>query len=275
MTSQDHFPSLDGFEPTRKTLHRYAQAVGVVPRTHAEPHPKWWHISLKVRPDGLVTDSMALPGGGTFALRMDLRSHHVTLQTSWGEQTTYSMMAGLTGTEFGDQVLGAVAALGLEGEYARDRFESGEPATYDPGAAERFFTALVNVDHLFKKHQLSLDGDYGPVQVWPHGFDLAFEWFGTRQVEYEENGKVEKYPSQLNLGFYPGQPEPYFYSNPWPFEADQLTDHELPAGARWHTDGWQGTYLPYANLAGKPDAAEQLLGFARRVHEISRPTLTA
>lgn len=275
MTSLDFLPSLEGLEPTRKTMHLYAQAIGVVPRTHADPHPKWWHISLKVRPEGLVTDSMALPGGGTFSLRMDLRKHMVVLQTSRGERTEVSMQEGLTGTAFGEQLLGVVSDLGLRGEYPRERFESEEPRTYDPDAAERFFTALVNVDHVFKKHRLTLSGEFGPVQLWPHGFDLAFEWFGTRQVEYEENGKVEKLPSQLNLGFYPGQPEPYFYSNPWPFEADRLLEHELPSGARWHTEGWEGTYLPYASLAGKADAEDRLLAFARRVYEISRPTLMA
>ena len=42
-----------------------ARAVGVVPRAHAIAHPKWWHVSLEVRPTGLVTDPIPLPGGGT------------------------------------------------------------------------------------------------------------------------------------------------------------------------------------------------------------------
>ena len=59
------FPSLDGFEPTRKTLHLYAQAVGVVPRVHAAAHDKWWHISLRVTPTGLKTAVFDLPTLGT------------------------------------------------------------------------------------------------------------------------------------------------------------------------------------------------------------------
>ena len=51
------FPPLpiDG-EPTRATLHAYAHAVATLPRAHAIAHPLWWHSSLKVRPDGLVTE---------------------------------------------------------------------------------------------------------------------------------------------------------------------------------------------------------------------------
>ena len=275
MSSKPFFPPLTELEPTRKTLHTYAHAVGVIPRLHAIAHPKWWHISLKVRPSGLTTDQMPLPGGGTFNLRMDLRQHQVTLQTSWGDTRGFDMRAGATGTEFGDQLLTAVGDLGLEGEYARDKFESDDPREYNPMMAENFFTAATNAEYLFNKHRAGLTGEVGPVQLWPHGFDLASEWFGTRTVEYEEHGEVQKFPSQLNLGFYPGEPAPYFYSNPWPFEEDHLVNHPLPSGARWFTESWQGSILPYDPLVGDPAAGEKLLAFAKAVYEISTPTLLA
>ena len=282
MSSKDFFPSLTGWEPTRHTLHLYSKVVGVVPRAHAEFHPKWWHISLKVGPDGLVTDNMPLPGGGIFALKMDLLGHKVVLFTSRGETREFSMTGGFSASAFGDQVLGAVADLGLaeeyarDGKYAREKFESDEPREYDPAAAERYFTAVVNADRVFKKHRAGLSGEVGPVQLWPHGFDLAFEWFGTRTVEYEEGGQIEKYPSQINLGFSPGepsQPEPYFYSNPWPFEADQLVNKPLPFGARWFTESWQGAVLEYVSLVGEDRAEEKLSDFARTVYDLASPTL--
>jgi hypothetical protein len=278
MPSKPVFPSLDGWEPTRDTLHWYAQGVGVIPRAHAPSHPKWWHISLKVQPDGLVTDPMSLPDGHTLHLFMNLRNHQVTLSTSRGDRQDFDMAAGLSSTDFADQLITAVAGLDLTGEYARQRFENGELRQYTPEMAERYLTALLNADRVFKQHRNALEGDKGPVQLWPHGFDLAFEWFGTRTVEYEEDGEVAHYPAQLNLGFSPGEsshPEPYFYSNPWPFEADPLLEKSLPAGARWFTDGWQGSILPYNELVDDERAAERLLAYARRVYEASAPTLTA
>jgi hypothetical protein len=277
MSSKIFFPSLSGWEPTRETLHVYSKVMGVVPRAHAEFHPKWWHISLKVQADGLVTDNMTLPGGGVFSLRMDLRQHRVVLTTSRGDAREFSMTDGLSASAFGDQVLGAVADLGLSAEYARDKFENDEPRKYDPSMAERYFTAVTNADRIFKKHRAGLSGEMGPVQLWPHGFDLAFEWFGTRVVVHDEGGKVARYPSQLNLGFSPGEPshpEPYFYSNPWPFEADQLVDHPLPSGARWFTESWQGSILPYATLVGDSQAEEKLLAYAHAVYELASPTLS-
>ncbi|MFQ5555692.1 MAG: DUF5996 family protein [Acidimicrobiia bacterium] len=269
--SDSLFPALnEDWEPTRATLHQYANAVGVIPRAHAVAHPKWWHISLKVRSNGLTTDTMGLPGGGTFHIRMDLRSHEVVIDTSTGVTRSISMTEGLTGTEFGDKLIATVAELGLEGDYVREKFESDDAREYDPASARTFFDALVNIDYVLEQHRSTLEGDIGPLQVWPHGFDLAFEWMGTRTETYD--GQV--LPSQLNLGWYPGG-EAYFYSNPWPFEKDELLATELPHGAVWHTEGWEGSMMLYSDLVGDPDAGQKLLDYARAVYDVAAKTLTA
>lgn len=267
------FPAMPAdFEPSRATLHAYAHAVGVVPRAHALPHPKWWHISLEVSPTGMATEAMPLPGGGVFRLRIDLRRHEIVLETSSGMDERFSMRDGRTGTEMGDAITAAVDALGLDGDYERERFADDEPRAYDPDAVERFFQVLVDVQHVLHRHRAALEGPVGPLQVWPHGFDLAFEWFGTRVESFEEHGEVQEHGSQINFGFYPGG-EPYLYANPWPFEADALLGHDLPSGAAWHTEGWQGTMLRYADVAGRPDAADRILAYVRRVYELASPTL--
>ena len=131
-------PLPDDFEPTRATLHQYANAVGVVPRAHAEPHEKWWHVSLKVTSRGLETESMQTPGGDSFTLRLDLVSHGVVLSVNGEDRDRIDMTSGLTGTEMGDAIIAAVAGLGLEGNYARDKFESDEARVYDVAAAIQF-----------------------------------------------------------------------------------------------------------------------------------------
>ena len=274
MSTEINFPALAGWESTRKTLHLYSNVVGVIPRAHAEFHPKWWHISLKVLPDGLVTNHMPLPQGGTFRLKMDLRQHQIILSTSIGPEVQFDMTAGLTATAMGNQVLAAVAELGLSGDYARQKFENDEPRVYDPAAVETFLAALVKADATLKRHRETLVGEVGPVQLWPHGFDLAFEWFGARVEKYEEHGDLQELPAQINFGFYPGEPA-YFYANPWPFEADKLLDHSLPEGARWHDEGWQGTILPYAEVVDDPKAKERLLAYFGEVYKVAAPTLMA
>lgn len=270
------FASLADFEPTRQTLHLYSQAVGVVPRVHGIAHPKWWHISLKVRPDGLTTDNIPLPGGGVLALRLDLNQHKLVIASSNGETKSVSLTDGLTGKEMGEWVITAVSHFGLNGTYPREKFANDEPRQYEPEQAKRYFGVLANVARTFETHRASLKGPVSPVQVWPHGFDIAFEWFGNRVERSEEHGEVQEFPAQLNLGFYPGSEgtAPYFYSNPWPFAANELLDKPLPAGATWHTSGWQGAELPYNELVDLPDAEAKLQQFAKAVYALAAPTLT-
>ena len=269
----DSLPILpEKFEPTRATLHAYANAVGSIPRVHAEAHDKWWHVSLKVTDRGLETDRMNLPNGSTFSLRMDFETHEVVVGAD--RETRIAMTDGLTGTEMGNRLIAAVAVLGLDGEYNREKFENDEAREYDPATAATYFSTATIVDRVFKEHLGSLEGDVSQVQLWPHNFDLACEWFGTRVETHEEEGVVIEYPSQLNLGFYPAG-RPYFYSNPWPFEADKLLGTPLPHGAGWHTEDWEGSILYYDQLAGDPEGLTKLAEFAKAVFEVASPTLTA
>jgi hypothetical protein len=264
----------DDLEETRASLHAYAHAVGAIPREHAAFHPRWWHISLKVRPDGLVTEAFPLPDGGSAFIRMDLRSDLIVFATSHGDERDLPMNAGLTATEMGDALIAAASEFGLEGEYNREKFENDDPRVYDPAVASGFFDVLVAVDGVFTEHRNLLGGEVGPIQLWPHGFDLAFEWFGTRKEVYEEDGEVTEHPSQLNLGFYPAG-RAYLYSNPWPFEGAKLIDVELPSGAQWNTEGWEGSILHYDEIQADPDATEAVLAYAKAVYAAAAPTLTA
>ena len=266
----NHMP--ENLAPTLASLHQYAHAIGVVPRVHAEPHEKWWHISLKVTDRGLETDLMELPGGGTFNLRLDLQSHEVVVEAS-GESTQRLPLGGrLTGTEMGDAIVAAVAALGLSGDYPREKYESDEALQYDSAVAAAFFENLSAIHEVLATHRSRLGDSVGPLQLWPHGFDLAFEWFGTRVEEYEEPGGLQQMPAQCNFGFYPGD-RPYLYANPWPFEGEVLRTVVLPAGAAWHSEGWEGSMLNYDEVAGDPGAADLILDYFGAVYEAAAPTL--
>lgn len=186
------------------------------------------------------------------------------------------MIEGLSSTEFGDQLLEAAADLRLTGDYDRTKFENDEARIYNEADAKKYFSALKFADLILKEHWVNISGEVGPVQLWPHNFDLAFEWFGTRVIDSGAEAKKIETGSQLNLGFAPGDdshPEPYFYSNSWPFEKEILLDKNLPAGARWFTESWQGTLLPYNELVGDICARERLLEYANTVYQFSLPTL--
>jgi len=262
------FPPLpEDFEPTRATLHAYAKALGTLPQAHIAKHPKWWHISLGVRPAGLMIDNIGLPAGGLLSGWLDLRTHQVIIETSHGDRDELDMSAGLTGTEMADAIIGLVARHGLEGEYVRKDFENEAPTHYDPAHAATFWTALTNASKVLEAHRAAVGGDVGPVQFWPHGFDLAFEWFGTKQVEYDG----DMLTAQLNLGFY-STGKPYFYSVPWPLERG-LLDSPPPGEGRWCDDAFAGAILDYATVADRAGGAELVAEFARAVFAAASPTL--
>lgn len=267
------FPTLDGFGPTRRTLQLYARALGALARVYAPAHPNWWHISLKVTPAGLVTDNLPCDGGGILAGRMDFHRRAIVMESSDGRHWQLPMDEGLSGRLMGERVIATAAEAGLNGTIDRGRFADDDPGVYDVGAVDRFFTALVRADRALKRHGARLGEKAGPVRLWPHGFDLAMEWFGSRVERYNEGGKDIELPAQLNLGFYPGEDDDtsYFYSNPWPFDAGKLLGRALPSGATWHTEGWQGAMLPYTAAANE----DQVLAFAAAVFEIASPLLNA
>jgi len=268
------FPTLpEDRRPTLDTLHAYAHAAAALPRVHAVPHPKWWHISLKVRPDGLATEAMPLADGGAAYVRMDPRLHEIVFETSGGDRRVFPMNAGLTATEIGDALIAAGKEFGLDGNYDRSKFENDDPRPYDADHAARIFEVFVTADGAIAAHRNRIGGAVGPIQLWPHGFDLAFEWYGTRTEPFTENGVTKELPSQINLGFYPAG-DAYFYSNPWPFDTNDLLAAELPKGARWNTEGWEGSMLGYADVAGTPDGVERFLEYASAVFNAASPLLT-
>lgn len=279
MSLDTGWPSLQGWDETKEALHAYAKVAGAPARVLAKPHPKWWHVSLKVTEDGLLSDVLSKVELGSQQLRtfVNLRSHSLELLVDGHADQSYDLTRGESATALGTKLKTALSAMGIEVELPEEKYVDDEPRFYDPEMAQRYLMAVNKIDSAMKLLRKELTGDRGPVQLWPHHFDLAFEWFGTRTVTYEQNGEQSEHSAQLNFGFAPGDssfPNVYFYSNPWPFEK-KLTSESLPGGARWMTEGFEGTLLPYQDLLEAEQPTRRLLEYFRRVYELAKPTLMA
>ena len=106
-----------------------------------------------------------------------------------------------------------------------------------------------------------------PVRLWPHHFDVG-------SVLPLEGGLGHEDPS-IGVGLSPGDDgiaEPYLYVTPWPPPpAESLP--ALPAGGRWHLEGWTGAVLTGSEIvaAGGADAQAALAaGFLRGAVEALR-----
>jgi hypothetical protein len=264
------FPKIGHWEETRDTLHAYCKVLGAIRGAFAPEQPRYQHVSLRLYTAGLTTTQMPHPTDSkrNFSLSLDLRNHYVILSTSDGEVQQTRMSEGLTATQLGDTLLAKLAALGIEGNVNKKKYASDEERSYALDAAERYFTVLSHCGRIFQSFRNELPGEKDPVQFWPHHFDLSFIVLGSKEVKTVEG----TYPSQITVGFAPedkGQPSPYFYVNPFPFE-ETVTHTKLPDGAVWHTALWQGALLPYTEVAEKPDAEAHILEFLRGAYQAEK-----
>ncbi|TFH21507.1 MAG: hypothetical protein E4H03_10490 [Myxococcales bacterium] len=90
------------------------------------------------------------------------------------------------------------------------------------------------------------------LRCWPHHFDLA-------TLIAEEVGADGIAKRTIGVGLSPGDgsyAEPYWYVSPWPYpDAGALP--ALPAGARWHTEGFTAAVLTGSDLIATGPSAEQ------------------
>jgi hypothetical protein len=234
-------------------------------RALSPPQKHWWHISLRVAPNGLTTTAIPISDAdddATFELVLDLQQAQLIITTSRGE-TRQTPLAGQSAQEFCNTTLAALAKLGITVEIDRSLFADETPGVVDVVAAKNCCQALVNIDRVFKQFKAELPGETGPVQFWPHHFDLALLWFSGRKVPGVDPANEEWADEQMNFGFSTGDegiPEPYFYITAYPWPAN-ITDAALPAGAVWHTQSWKGALLKYESLVGADQPEEKLLAY--------------
>lgn len=268
--SKTAFPKLINWRETRETLHAYSKVIGAMRAAFTPPQPRYQHMSLRLYTAGLTTTPIPHPEDAkrSFSLSLDLRNHYVLLNTSDGGVHQVRISEGLSATQLGDELLAKLAEQGVSGEVDVKKYANDEPRSYSLNAGERYFTALTHIGRIFEQFHEELPGEKDPPQFWPHHFDLSFIVLGTKTVNTVEG----EFPSQITFGFAPddpGQPSPYFYANPFPFE-ESLTHAELPHGASWHMAIWQGALLPYAHIAEQPDAEQKILDFLRAAYRIEK-----
>ncbi len=254
---------LADWQPTRDTLHGYAEIVGAI-RGALSPRQKHsGHRSLLAAASGLTTS--AIPSGPqTFELLLDLAAHRLVIATNHG-RLWQQRLRGQSQAAFFDELTGALAVLSISTNLDRTQYAVATAGVYDVAAVERFWEALSQIDQVMKRFRGELRGEASPVQLWPHHLDLAMLWFSGRLAPGHETDKPQNADEQMNFGFSTGDgglPEPYFYITAYPLPPD-LPATPLPPGAEWHTEGWQGAILRYSNLVGAPDAEDTLLTYFR------------
>jgi hypothetical protein len=241
---------LEEWNSTRDTLHARIRAIGAAARALAEPLPHWWHIALI--PGNLELSTRPLLGAdGPFVATVDLAEHHVLVEGGG------VVPMSLPGDRFAAAFVGALSAAGAAIDLDPGDFAS--PDVYEADAARRFGVALGRLVPILASATDAAGGSTGPVNFWPHHFDLAVSWFSGRHVPGVDPADDESAAEQVTLGFSTGDESiagPYCYATAYPLP-EGLVGAMLPSPARWNTAGFTGGVLGYSSAleTGEPEGA--------------------
>lgn len=247
-----------GWDTTRSTLQKYAHALTAFPRAVAPSDPRWTHVSMNPSDSGLVAASVPLGAGTTLESELDLVEHRIVVRAG-GDRIEVSIAEGPSPVAVAEQIAALAAEQGSLIPIDRQRVSDTAGLRYDAEHAAAFLASTRAVVAAMEALNETLTGETTGPHLWPHGFDVATEWYSDSLVDHDEI----KANAQIAMGWYPTE-QAYLYVNPWPFD-DTFTAADLPNGAVWHTDGWYGAMQEIT----EPVAIEEATALGRAVHDIA------
>lgn len=279
-------PRLDHWNETSFGLHRGALLLGALQRLTQPPQPAYLELGLRVVRNGLAAGS--LPGGGRVML--DFTDGSLMYAPPSGAEVSFplngSTQAQIFNGLFGVLAQGELSALLPDGPHLAERVSAGivsrgsryrppRPETLwdetsielDAGTSRTYLEVLQLVFTAIARFRARLTGLQTPLVVWPEHFDLSTLWF--------RGASIDESQAHLNFGFAPysdGLPDPYLYAYAYPYP-QHYDPPALPAGARWHTQGWKGVVLPYDVIAAQSDPAAFVEGACQAIYDGLLPLL--
>jgi hypothetical protein len=258
----EYFPDLDpqSFAATRDALHAYARVLGDWTKSCRPRRKHWWHASLRPSLNGLTTG--VIHAGIDFELELNLRAGLLLGRTSTGDQWQEGLR-GQSATMLAAQIQEFLIAAGIDNPLipeAGHHDTNGFPG-YSVAHAASLAQVLNSVAASMATFRAGIREETSPIQLWPHHFDVSMLWLPGEKIPGQDSREEESSDKQMNFGFTFGDdgiPEPYFYitAYPWP---DTFPGLQLPAGARWHAEGFSGAVLPYQSLIKNRDPDACLL----------------
>jgi hypothetical protein len=271
------------WEPTKETLHLWAQIVGKVKLATAPPKNHWWHVPLYLDVHGLTTRLLHGADGTPFEIRFDFADHRLAVETPDRDES-FALVDGLSVAAFDRELHASLGRLGLDVAIVEQPFgvpmttpfpEDTEHASYDAEAVERFWRVLDWSADVLEEFAGWFCGKQSPVHLFWHSFDLALTRFSGRRAPAQPGAdpvSTEAYTHEVvSFGFWAGDVnirEPSYYSYTAP-EPDGLRERPLsPPSARW-TDAGTGSLalFPYEDVRTSADPKATLLEFLQSAYE--------
>jgi hypothetical protein len=221
---------------------------------------------MDVAPYGLVSAATPLQDDTELVSTINLKDHQIVI-TAGDTTRVFNLTEGPTPQEVGEAVAAIASDHGASIEPDASRYDDDSSQEYNAAHAAAFLDVATSVADAFSRVNNGIDGEITGPHLWPHGFDIATEWYSDKMVDYDGTPTS----AQIAIGWYPAE-DAYFYANPWPFE-DAWADVELPGNASWNTEGWYGALLRVSDVP-EHSGVEAVVALGETVHATARESLT-
>jgi hypothetical protein len=274
---------LEAWEPTKTTLHLWAQIVGKVKLAATAPRNHWWNAPLYLDVRGLTTRRLH-QRQVSFQIDFDLVDHRLLVRTNRGQQGSFRLHDGLSVASFDRHLHQLLDRLGVDVAIRENPYgvpmttpfpNDTEHAAYDPEYVRRFWQVLDWVDSVLEEFSGWYCGKQSPVHLFWHSLDLAVTRFSGRRAPPRAGADPvtrEAYTHEvISFGFWAGDdttryPALYSYTAP---EPPGLADQPLhPAAAAWRrAPNGSMALLGYDQVRGAHDPRSTLLGFLQSAYD--------
>lgn len=272
---------LEQWEPTKDTLHLWAQMVGKTRLALMPMRNHWWNVTLYPSARGLTTRRMPV-GAHNLELEIDLVDHRLSVRTIDAE-AGFELHDGLSVAEFHRRLTDALSDVGVRADIRAEPFgvptttpfsADHEHAQYDPDAASRYLRVLQWSADVLEEFAGWYCGKASPVHLFWHSFDLATSRFSGQRAPVRPTDPVnaEAYSHEIiSFGFWAGDqnnPYPAYYSYTSPEPAGFTEQPLRPAAAQWSPQA-NGSLaiLRYDDVRAADDPRSALLDFLQSSFE--------
>jgi len=196
---------LDAWEPTKTTLHLWAQIVGKVKLATTAPRNHWWNVPLYLDVRGLTTRRLH-HAQVSFQIDFDFVDHRLLVRTNRGQQGSFRLQEGLSVADFDRQLHRLLDQLGVDVPIREDPYgvpittpfpNDTEHAAYDPDNVLRYWQILDWVDTVLAEFSGWYCGKQSPVHLFWHSLDLAVTRFSGRGVGPTSRWRRPRHPRGL------------------------------------------------------------------------------
>ncbi|GAA3070382.1 DUF5996 family protein [Pseudonocardia yunnanensis] len=269
------------WQPTRDTLHLWAQIIGKIRLANSPLINHWWNVPLYVTSRGLTTSLIPHDSGRNFQIDFDFHTHQLQITTSDGQLRSLSLEPR-TVADFYKRVLNHLNDLGLatriwpmpvEIENAIPFDKDDTHASYDRDHVQRYWRTLVQTDRVMHEFRSRFLGKASPVHLWWGALDLATSRFSGRPAPPHPSSAphlgphvmLEAYSYEVSsCGYWPDGDQGLFYSYIYP-EPDGFRDAPVTDGA-YYSHELGEFVLPYERIRESADPDNLLLDFLQSTY---------